>query len=362
MKRIFTTLTVAVVACLAAYAGNPDRRGEAGAYELIMNGWARSSGFWGMNSANVRGLESERNNVAGLASVRKTEVVAAYTLWMQGSGVGLVHGGVAQGFKDNTVALHIQALNFGQIERTTTESPEGGLGTYRPSFLNIGVSYARNFSNSIKGGITLRMISQSIGNLNAFGFCVDAGLQYVTGPKDNIHFGVSLRNVGTPMRFRGDALANTVSVVSSSTYQLTVENKSNKFELPTQLNIGVAYDIWMGKKKEVSPKVYKQDYRLTALANFTSNAFGSDNYGVGLEFGWKEIVMLRAAYRFENGMFKKDTRFNVYNGLSAGISFDAPLKKNVEEGKASPRLGLDYSFRLTQPYQGTHSIGLRFSL
>jgi hypothetical protein len=65
-----------------------------------------------------------------------------------------------------------------------------------------------------------------------------------------------LRNVGTPLKFRGDALANQVQVISSTTYQLSVENKSNKFELPTQLNIGIAYDIWMGKKKETQPKVY----------------------------------------------------------------------------------------------------------
>lgn len=359
MNKILAVLSGVVLLGSSAFAGNPDRRGEAGAYELLMNGWARSSGFWSMNSANVRGLESERINVAGLSRVRRTEVAASYTLWMQGSGVGLAHAGVAQGFKEtNTVALTIQALNLGTIERTTTQSPEGGLGTYRPTFLNIGVSYAKAFSNSISGGITARMINQSIGNLNAFGFSVDAGLQYVTGPKDNIHFGVSLRNVGTPLRFRGDALSNTVQIVSSSTYQLTVENKSNKFELPTQLNIGAAYDFWMGKKKEVEPNVYKQDYRLTAVANFTSNAFGSDNYGLGMEFGWREMLMLRAAYRIENGIFKRETRFNVYNGLSAGLTVEAPFKKDG----TGPRLGLDYSFRATYPFQGTHAIGLRFTL
>ena len=357
MKRILT-LMFAVLSGVLAYAGNPDRRGEAGAYELIMNGWARSSGFWSMNSACIKGLESERINVAGLAFTKKTEVIAAYTLWMQGSGVGLAHAGVAQNFKEtNTVALTIQSLNIGSIERTTTQNPEGGIGTFKPTFLNIGVSYAKAFSNSISGGITLRMINEGLGNLNAFGFSVDAGLQYVTGPKDNIHFGVSLRNVGTPMKFKGDALATSVSIVSSSTYQLTVENKSNKFELPTQLNIGAAYDIWMGKKKEVEPKVYKQDYRLTVLANFTSNAFGYDHYGVGLEFGWREILMLRAAYRFESGQFKDATRLNVYTGLAAGMSVSAPLKKD-----GTTRLGIDYSFRATTPFAGTHSIGLHFNL
>lgn len=359
MKKLLAITLLATVAGTQLFAGNPDRRGEAGAYELLMNGWARSSGFWTMNTASIRGLESERLNIAGLAMVKKTEVSAAYTLWMQGSGVGLAHAGVAQGFKEtNAVAISIQALNLGAIERTTTQSPEGGLGTYKPTFLNIGISYAKAFSNSIYGGITVRMINESLGNLNAFGFSVDAGLQYVTGPKDNIHFGVSLRNVGTPMKFKGDALANSVQIVSSTTYQLTVENKANKFELPTQLNIGAAYDFWMGKKKEVSPKVYKQDFRLTALANFTSNAFGNDYYGVGLEFGWREILMLRAAYRFDNGQFKQATRLSSYTGLAAGLSVDVPFKKDG----SGPRLGIDYSFRATQPFQGTHSIGLHFTL
>src|SRR5688572_3509153 len=138
MKRILAILTVAVLAGSSAYAGNPDRRGEAGAYELNMNGWGRSSGFWSMNSAGIKGIESERINSAGLAFTQKTEIAAAYTLWLQGSGVGVVHFGVAQKFKEtNVVALSIQALNLGSIERTTTTNPEGELGTYTPTFLNI---------------------------------------------------------------------------------------------------------------------------------------------------------------------------------------------------------------------------------
>lgn len=360
MNKFLAILSVLVVLGFQAYAGNPDRRGEAGAYELLMNGWARSSGFWSMNTASISGLEAERLNIAGLTGTKKTEIIAAYTLWLQGTGVGVAHGGFAQTFKEvNTVALSIQALNFGAIERTTVQNPEGGLGTFRPTFINIGVSFARKFSNSISGGVTLRLVNQGLGNVNAFGFAVDAGLQYVTGPKDNIHFGVSLRNVGTPMKFKGDALANSVQVVSSTTYQLTTENRSNKFELPTQLNIGAAYDIWMGKKKEVSPKVFKQDFRLTALANFASNAFGYDHYGVGLEFGWKEMLMLRGAYRFENGQFKDATRLNVYTGLAAGFTFEAPLTKNKE---SSTKLAIDYSFRATHTFMGTHSMGLRFTL
>lgn len=357
MKRIIVMLSAVFFIGEQAFAGNPDRRGEAGAAELLMNGWGRSSGLWSMNSADVHGIEAERINPAGIAFTEKTELAAAYTMWLQGSGVGVAHAGVAQNVKDNVFALSIQALNLGAIDKTTTTNPEGGIGTYKPAFINIGVSYARKFSNSISGGVTLRLIDEGLGNLNAFGFCVDAGLQYVTGPKDNIHFGVSLRNVGTPMKFSGDALATSVAIVSTSTYQLTEESKVNKFELPTQLNIGAAYDIWMGTKKEIKPKVFIQDYRLTALVNFTSNAFGYDYYGLGMEFGWKERFMLRAAWRFEKGQFKAADRLDVYTGLAAGATFDIPFKK-----EGGPRLAIDYSFRATSPFQGTHSFGLRVNL
>jgi hypothetical protein len=354
----FLSVVALVAVGFASYAGNPDRKGEAGAYELNINGYARSSGFWSMNTASVKGLEAERTNVAGLAFAKKTEIIAAYTLWLQGSGVGVIQAGIAQNFKEtNVIALSINAMNFGSIERTTTDNPEGGLGTYKPTFLNIGISYAKQFSNSISGGATVRLINEGIENINAFGFCVDAGLQYVTGPKDNIHFGVSLRNVGTPMKFKGEGLSTATSVISSgSTYNLTAENKTNKFELPTQLNIGAAYDFWMGKKKEVAPTVYKQDYRLSAVANFSSNAFGNDHFGLGLEFGFREMFMLRAAYRFESAIFKKELTTTVYTGLSAGLTVDVPFKKD------GPRLGIDYSFRATRAFQGTHSIGIHFNL
>ena len=357
MKRIIVSLICVFFIGGQVFAGNPDRSGEAGAAELLMNGWGRSTGLWSMNSANVQGIEAERINPAGIAFTPHTEIAAAYTLWLQGSGVGIAHAGFAQGFKDNVFALSIQALNLGSIEKTTTSNPEGGIGSYSPAFVNIGVSYARKFSNSISGGVTVRLIDEGLGNINAFGICVDAGLQYVTGPKDNIHFGVSLRNVGTPMKFSGDALATSVNIISTTTYTLAEESKVNKFELPTQLNIGAAYDIWMGPKKEIKPKIFKQDYRLTAVANFTSNAFGYDYYGVGLEWGWKEIFMLRAAWRFEKGQFNPATRLDVYTGLAAGATFDIPFKK-----EGGPRLAIDYSFRSTAPFQGTHSFGLRINL
>ena len=63
-------------------AGNPDRVGSAGASQLLINPWARSSGWGGANIASVRGLESLYGNVAGLAFTEKTELIFSRTSWL----------------------------------------------------------------------------------------------------------------------------------------------------------------------------------------------------------------------------------------------------------------------------------------
>ncbi len=64
IKRISLASLAVVCAVASAYAGNPDRRGQAGATELLINPWDQSGGWIGINTANVRGIEAERMNVA----------------------------------------------------------------------------------------------------------------------------------------------------------------------------------------------------------------------------------------------------------------------------------------------------------
>jgi len=360
-------------------AGNPDRAGESGAYELLINGWGRSSGLFSMNSSNVRGLEATTLNTAGLTYVKKTEVIASYTNWFTGSGVNIINAGIAQKFKkSNVIAVNISSFNFGNIERTTVTNPEGGIGTFKPNFLNIGLSYAKSFSKSIHAGITARMISERTADVSATGLALDAGIQYVTGKRDQIHFGVSIRNIGTPMKFTGDGL-NFRAPSPDGNYSRAEFHKSQKFNLPSQLNIGAAYDIYMGKAKakqsavsadeeeksdeEADEKVLpKPNNRLTICFNFTSNSVGKDHLGLGMEYSFKDMFMLRVAYRYEKGILKAVTLDNngsttIFTGLAAGLTFETPLKK----GKDS-RLGFDYSYRMTNILSGVHTVGIRFAL
>ena len=78
------------------YAGNKDRSGQAGATELLINPWARSSGWGNVSTANVNGLESMFINVAGLAFTNRTELVFSHTTYLKGSDINMFAFGFSQ--------------------------------------------------------------------------------------------------------------------------------------------------------------------------------------------------------------------------------------------------------------------------
>ncbi len=338
-----------MIPSVTVFAGNKDRSGSAGASELLINPWARSTGWGSANSASVHGLEAIFGNVAGTAFTQKSEFIFAHTNWFQGSGITLNAFGFTQKVGESGVlGLAINSMRFGEIEKTTIQNPDpslGSIGTFSPSYLNIGLSYAKAFSNSIYGGLNVKIINEAIADVSAQGIALDAGIQYVTGDKEEIKFGISLKNVGPTMKFKGDGLSFRGYIPGMET-QSTIEHRSQAFELPALLNIGGAYDF-----------NFTEIHRLTVAGNFTSNSFSKDQFTLGAEYGFHSYLMLRAGYTYEDGIFKKADRTSAYTGPSAGITVEVPLNK--EKGST---FSVDYSYRATDPFSGTHCIGARINL
>ena len=360
MKHYCKLLSVAAltglltVPAINALAGNPDRAGAAGATELLINPWARSSGWAGSNIAGVRGLEASFLNVAGIAHTKKTELLFARTQWLKGTDININAFGLTQRVGETgALGVSIMSMDFGDIPITTAESPEGGLGTFSPQFINIGLSYAKGFSDNIYGGLTVRGITEKISNVSARGIALDAGIQYVSGKHDQMKFGIALKNIGPRMKFSGDGLSfkTVVPGATNGTNTYTVENRAAQFELPSTLSIGAGYDFYL-KKDSSSMK----NHRITAMGTFTSQSFDKDQYKIGLEYGFKNMLMVRVGYTYEKDILDKEKRTTVFTGPSAGFTLEIPFGKN------GSTFGLDYSYRATNPFNGTHSIGARINL
>jgi hypothetical protein len=350
MKRYLKlALSIAITTGLAgnALAGNEQRAGSAGATELLINPWARSSGWGGVNSASVRGLEAQFLNVAGTAFTQKTEIMFSHTNWFGDADISINAAGLSQKVGDNGVlGIGLMSMNFGDIPITTVEQPEGGIGTYSPQLINFSVSYAQKFTENIYGGVNIKLINQSIPDLNATGICFDAGIQYVTGENDKIKFGIAIKNVGPAMRFSGDGMAFKINISGTNgSYPYTAEQRGASFELPSLLNIGGSYDV-----------VSTNTNRASIGANFTSNSFTKDQIGLGLEWAYKEMFMVRGAYVYEEGMWDESTRTTIFSGITFGASFEVPMNKT------GSTFAIDYAYRHTTFMGGISSIGARINL
>lgn len=326
-----------------AFAGNPSRAGSAGASELLINPWASSSGMSNANISSVGGLEATFLNIAGLARTEGTEVGFANTQWLVGSGISVNSAGIAQRVSDGGVlTLSMQSFDYGEWEVTTEDLPDGGAGTISPSAIIFGLGYAQKFTESIYGGVNIKIFNSSISNLSATGVAIDAGVQYQTGKEKEYKFGITLRNVGPSFGYQGDGLSITLAVPQGG-YTQSFNSRSQEFELPTQLSLGGSYD-W-----NIRPDVH----RITFSAAFVSNSFEKDNYLFGMEYGFRDWFGFRLGYHMN------DNRADGLNttaivGPSAGVTFNAPM--------GGTDFTFDYAYRMTRNFGGIHTIGASIKL
>ena len=346
IKKVILLSTIVISSSI--YAGNEDRSGTAGATHLLINPWSRGASMGDAGIASSTGLEATYTNIAGLALTNKTQLKFNYSNWMGGAGIGLNSAGIAQRISEQDVfSISIQAMNFGDIDVTTVENPEGNIGTFSPRINVFNVGFARSFSSSIHAGINFKAISESMTNLKTTGIGFDVGIKYVTGEQEEVKFGIALKNVGPTMRYRGDGLNQQVNYNSTGEIA-TLSQRSQEFEIPALLNIGGSYDFNFDEKQ-----------KLIVAAGYTANSFSYDQFRLGLDYGVtteKVAFNLRTGYVYEKNIMSSANRSNALVGPTAGFSIDALAGKNKNA------IGIEYCARFAGVFGVIHTIGATISL
>ncbi len=386
MNKIYKTLIIiAFLGCIILptqlRAGNKDRSGQAGAQHLLIDPWARSSGWSTVGVAETRGLESIYSNVAGLSFVKKTEVSFSRTQYISGSqaGIGINAAAIVQkltkkdketgAIKDlGVLGVSLFAMTFGDIEITKVDQPEGNLGYYSPNLIYIGIHYAKEFNRYIHGGFTGKIVNESLSDVSTTGFCFDLGIQYLSGAYENFKIGVTLKNIGLPMRYSGDGLSFS-AIPTIANHELTVETRSALVEMPALLTLGISYDfLFFGSEYDNMDRDEKKGmgltraeaiHRITLAGSFTANSYSRDNFSFGIEYGFMDFFMVRAGFLAENKMYDIEERATFYAGPSAGATFGIPLAK---KGKGNQKLYLDYAYRFLNTWKGNHYVSLKLAL
>lgn len=268
-----------------AAAGGLDRMGTAGAQELRIPVGASSIAIGGSTVALGNGIANMWYNPASLANVGNAEAMISYSTYLADSKVN--YGAVSTKFGGSgNLALSIKVLNIGDIIVTTEEAPEGTGEVLNPTYSVFGLSYGRRMTDRVSLGITANYINEKIAQTTASGFAADLGVQYDTGWR-GLRFGFAMKNIGPNMNFSGPDFEERFSLPGDdpSAQPHVVRLESTDFELPSYLQMGVAYDVGVAGNQHA-----------TIYGAFQGNNFSTDEYRLGAEYLLGEHIALRGGY------------------------------------------------------------------
>jgi hypothetical protein len=332
------TILILVFAIVAdVFAGGGKRNGTAGAQELLIPVTARGLAISGAYSAGMVGIDAIYYNPAGLGSMRNSvDAMFSYMNYIADIGQTFTAIGVSfEGF--GNLGLSIRSMDFGDIPITTEQSPYGTGTTFSPTYVVLGVTYANALTDRIRVGVNFNFISEEIMSTSASGIAFDAGVQYSgVGGLEGLEFGVVIKNLGPKMSYEGAdllRLANENENSSSRGTQFYTIDAS-AFELPSQLEIGVAYQTR-----------FSDEYNAIFATSFQSNNFSNDEIKLSGEFNYDDMVYLRGGYTYVSEVSDSEDQYLFGPTFGVGLNVDAGIE-----------MVFDYGYRWARYFDANHMI------
>ncbi|NQX77343.1 PorV/PorQ family protein [Gilvibacter sp.] len=227
--------------------------------------------------------------------------------------------------KQSAVALSVIRFGVDDILNTTQLIDEQGnidynrISLFSTADYGVTFSYARALPlDGLNIGVNAKVIRRVIGDFaNSWGFGLDAGIQFQS--KSNWRFGIMARDITTTFNawtIDEDQFATISNAVEGQNQELP---ETTELTLP-KLNIGIAKKF-----------VFHYDYSLLAAVDLNmrfaetndiiSSSFASITPAVGLEFGYIDLIFVRAgAGNFQN-IQQLDGSDNVGFQPNIGVGF-----------------------------------------
>lgn len=239
---------------------------------------------------------------------------------------------------DNKSALGISLIRFGVddiLDTTQLIDDQGNINydrisTFSTADYGLTFSYARKLPlDGLNFGVNAKIIRRIIGDFaSSWGFGLDAGIQFEG--KNDWKFGIMARDVTTTF--------NAWSIDEEKFEQISGAIDGENQELPETTEITIPkLEIGMSKKW-----IFHYDYTLLAAANLNmrfaqnndiiSTSFASINPALGFEFGYTDLVFLRAGVG------------NFQNEIQIDDSEQVTFQPNFGVGFKYRGIQIDYAF------------------
>jgi len=339
---ILCVVMAVVISSLEAQEAQNERIGSAAATELLIPVDARGLAMAGSGIALSEGISAIHWNPAGLGRLA-TSVEATFTSMAYIADITMNYGAVAIKFGGfGVVGLSVKSLAFGDIPLTTNDDPEGEAGrTFSPSFITVGLTYARAFTDAITAGGTVKMVSETMGRANGSGMGFDLGVQYrnVAGIP-GLNLGVALKNYGSRMDFGGTGLLLRATASEGRRPEGFYQSGAASFELPSTMEMGLSYT-----------REFSEELVARVSGTFVNDNMALDQYRVGAEVGYK-IDKLKVFGRGGYSYSPTSDFDEVIFGPSVGGGLSYSL--------TGVDIALDYAWRQTDYFDNNSMFTLTF--
>lgn len=224
-----------------------------------------------------------------------------------------------------TIGLSLQTLSSGNMEVTTEFEPFGTGETFSLFDMAAGLTVAQNLTDLFSYGVTAKYIRESAAGIDQSTLAFDLGIYYRIGTT-GAQMAVSLRNFGLDSFSNGNISRGVIDDPS-----VVIEDDLESITLPTTFLLGLTYNVLRDDQTN--------DFLVSAQLNNPND--NAENWNLGLEYIWQQLLALRLGYRFG---------IEEYTIPSAGIGLNLPF--------LGPDIRFDYGFSQLERLGTIHRISL----
>lgn len=297
----------------------------------------RANAMGGAFTSIVDDASSLYWNPAGAASLNKNEAMFTHTNLFKDLDISLNYAAIViptDGW--GNFGASVTTLDYGTMDVTTENFPEGTGEKFSASSYAFAVSYSRNITEDFVAGVSVKYIREIIFNSSAEGIAFDIGTIFNT-PFYGIKFSSIISNYGSKMQILGDDLlvrhdADPQRAGNNET--VDAYYKTDKFELPLKLQIGLSKEIQ-----------FLENQSFTLALDATHSNDNAEYINIGGELAlFDDLFFLRGGYK---ALFLEDSQ----EGFTFGVG--------ISYGLEVINFGFDYAFQEYEFLGNTHSFGVR---
>jgi len=278
---------------------------NSGARFLKLGVGARELAMGTAATALTRGINAVYWNPAGLNRMSQSELGITHAEWLVDTRYDFV--GFARPSSKGTWAISGTHLGHGQQEGRDENRQK--TGSFEASDLAVGLAFAWNLNRRLGLGTHLKFIESRIAGDRAQAIALDAGTQYALGGRNSPRLGLSVRNLGTTLKFinQKDSLPLTfaagisqpllLGLLLSGEWQYDQPDKKHQLVMGAEYQVFSLIAIRGGYLAPLASTQFIGGSGTDNLAGFVGG-MGLDLLNYKFDYAFKPVDVLGETHRF----------------------------------------------------------------